>query len=722
MKTEKIDIKSTVLILSLCLIEILVVYFVFNYKTIFSQSRYIYQINVRGYEFDNKFDPSVYEYNVVVQQNVIEISCDTKEKINGCNVTLDLTDKETYIHKIELDKDRVYIINIKNETNNDIQTNSKFYIKSVNGNMTDWTNKDIELEVIMSDSGVYNYSFDGGKTWQESNKYAVKSNAKYQIIAKSANGELSSAKDVEVDRIDKQSPNVVLNKTKKAKDKVTIEVDANDELSGVDSFSFNGGEFTKNSSYEITKPGKYYVEVKDKAGNISDKSYIEILNTDFTKENKLKTYTATFNKNGATSIGSESLSCTVTGHATSCTVTAPSITRKGWKVVGWSTNKNATTAEVEQGKTITLTGNKTYYAITTKSSKTYTATFNKNGATSIGSESLSCTITGNATSCTVTAPTITRKGWTVSGWSTNSSAEVADIKQNQTITLKSDKTYYAITSKTITITFNSDTPSSPILTKTCTFYNKEYGCSITIPTKTPGYIVYAGFNGNTSAEGRVSYKLGSTYSFSYSEELKPYRIYLKYPTSLEYDFGPTTLIYEKNFSNVELTKGIVSTIHSRWPFLFKYDSYLMMVTDTKMSDLGHTNVLAFTYSNTGYTFINLDKMNRLHGASYLEETIVHELTHKLDYLCTKTDGSDKFSNSSSYKFYNLYNKYKSKSSNSRPLRDYSYSSELEFFADCMSYYYMNKYNGKSWGNASGSEISIAVEEFLRDVNSGKICK
>lgn len=110
-----------------------------------------------------------------------------------------------------------------------------------------------------------------------------------------------------------------------------------------------------------------------------------------------KTFTATFNANGATSIGATSLSCKTTGN--SCTITAPSISLTiinfdtgspntlsystnqngafGY-IFGWSTSSNETVSEfnpnnpnegslrISPSQSIELTGNKTYYAITRK--------------------------------------------------------------------------------------------------------------------------------------------------------------------------------------------------------------------------------------------------------------------------------------------------------------------------------------------------------------------
>ncbi|MEI3508601.1 MAG: InlB B-repeat-containing protein [Bacilli bacterium] len=68
-----------------------------------------------------------------------------------------------------------------------------------------------------------------------------------------------------------------------------------------------------------------------------------------------------------------------------------------------------------------VSANTTYYAVT-KSTSAYTATFNTNGATSVGSSSLSCYRYNGASSCNVTAPSITRSGFTIIGWNTTASA------------------------------------------------------------------------------------------------------------------------------------------------------------------------------------------------------------------------------------------------------------------------------------------------------------
>ena len=78
----------------------------------------LYSIKVRGYQLDNIFDMDRYEYNVIVNEDIIEISCDTDISIEGCNVSIDLKDKDSYIHKISVfdgQKINTYSVNIQKE-------------------------------------------------------------------------------------------------------------------------------------------------------------------------------------------------------------------------------------------------------------------------------------------------------------------------------------------------------------------------------------------------------------------------------------------------------------------------------------------------------------------------------------------------------------------------------------------------------------------------------
>ena len=101
------------------------------------------------------------------------------------------------------------------------------------------------------------------------------------------------------------------------------------------------------------------------------------------------TLTAKFNGNGATLSSTSNLTCTLpavynnASQQASCNVSAPSITRSGYNIIGYNTATGSTTNNSSynaSSKVLTLTAsnnNSTWYAIT---SKVVTITFNKNGA------------------------------------------------------------------------------------------------------------------------------------------------------------------------------------------------------------------------------------------------------------------------------------------------------------------------------------------------------
>ena len=211
--------------------------------------------------------------------------------------------------------------------------------------------------------------------------------------------------------------------------------------------------------------------------------------------------------NNVNSIGKTGDSCTTSGSSLSCSVTLPSITPStGYENGKWNYNSNTynpnASFELNSSRNgITLTA--------TASGKTYVATFNKNGATSVTSESLSCTVSSGST-CTVTAPTITRNGYTVLGWGESASSHTS-VVTGGLIELSSSKTYYAITKKEVTITFNKNGNTAQIpnggtqttantITESCTMWNQDDGCNVTSPE-----IVMNGYTKHGYSTGATTY-------------------------------------------------------------------------------------------------------------------------------------------------------------------------------------------------------------------------
>ena len=105
------------------------------------------------------------------------------------------------------------------------------------------------------------------------------------------------------------------------------------------------------------------------------------------------------------------------------------------------------------------------YAIYRKEAVTLNANWNANGATLSSTAQSTCTLAAvynnntQATSCTVTAPTITRANYDIIGWNQSASATTNDTSYNTStkkLTLTSaldNSTWYAQTSKEVSATF-----------------------------------------------------------------------------------------------------------------------------------------------------------------------------------------------------------------------------------------------------------------------------
>ena len=158
-------------------------------------------------------------------------------------------------------------------------------------------------------------------------------------------------------------------------------------------------------------------------------------------------------------------------------------TKEGYAFIGWNTDKNA--HEGLENIKMTVVG-VTLYAIYEKE---ITITFDKN-ATASTTTTKKCTMYNNDENCSITSPDITAtSGYTKIGWAASSGATSSSSNVNTTIIVSTNTTYYAIQSRTITISFNKNATSGTTTSKSCTMYNENTTCSITSPdiTAASGY-------------------------------------------------------------------------------------------------------------------------------------------------------------------------------------------------------------------------------------------
>ena len=244
------------------------------------------------------------------------------------------------------------------------------------------------------------------------------------------------------------------------------------------------------------------------------------------------TLTANWNANGATLSSTSQSSCQLAAvynnntQATSCQVTAPTITRANYNIIGFNTTSTATTNNssynTSTGK-LTLTSSNTgstWYAIT-QAQPQLTATFAANNGATVASTSASCYVVGSNTSCQVTAPSVTpQSGFSHIGFNTTTSATSNSSSYNTStnkLTISANGTWYPITRAQFTGTFtiqDSNAATQSGGTPSCYKYNGPGSCNIVAPTLTAksGYTVL-GWNTNQNATS-ASYASGATISIS----------------------------------------------------------------------------------------------------------------------------------------------------------------------------------------------------------------
>ena len=469
-------------------------------------------LNVKavGFDFDQPFDKNKFEYNLEIDTQKVQFKCNKIDSVTGCNETVNLVNKTNLDHIIEYtsQKGKKYSYTFHITKKN---TNGPIKIDSIEFEKTDYSNKSTTVVVkANSDKNKkLKYSFDGGNTWQDDNKYTTDENEDVNVVIKDDDGNTTDPKEIEIDNIDTVAPTVNIEEKEKQESKVILFANAKDDSSGIDKYNWNESGYTNNSTYEATKAGTYTVKVKDKAGNESVKASITIPESYFKKDVKKETYTykVTFNGNGA-SVTKGELSCSTTG--LSCKIKLPEIKRDNGIIIGYSENANATTPQYKVGQEISVTENKTLYAITAKK---ITLKINENGATVKDTEK-KCYIYNKNTSCKITTPMISRSGYSIIGFNEDAQAHTEKYKVSSNLNIDKDKKIYAITSKKMTAIFDGNGATVSNKNATCNIYNTEKTCSVSIPQITRNGWTIFGVSSNKNSHTAIPAKTveaGKTY-------------------------------------------------------------------------------------------------------------------------------------------------------------------------------------------------------------------
>ena len=255
-----------------------------------------------------------------------------------------------------------------------------------------------------------------------------------------------------------------------------------------------------------------------------------------------------YNMNG----GSGSIAAQTCLHDTSCSFTISSTvpTRSGFKFLGWATSSNAKSAAYVANTTITVPSNTTLYAVWTPNR---TLSYDMNG----GSDSVTaqvCNATTTTGNCTVkvssTVPT--RSGYRFVGWSESNSATNASYVANDSITLNSNKTIYAVWQRIVNINTSVD-GSNGTITPSMT----------NVPKGRPVTIIFSPYYGyeidNVKVNGTLTAITDNTLSITTGDE--DINIVVKYKLSPSVDPEPSiiTQVFHMYFGKSNGETGTPST-------------------------------------------------------------------------------------------------------------------------------------------------------------------
>lgn len=231
--------------------------------------------------------------------------------------------------------------------------------------------------------------------------------------------------------------------------------------------------------------------------------------------------TANWHGNGATLSSNDPSTCNIPAvynkavQGTSCEVSAPTVTKEGYDLIGWNQVSSATTNDQNYNLStnkLTITENTTghtWYAIT-RAGLPLTATFEVNNGATASPATATCYLYGASESCQVTAPAVTAQtGFNHIGFSMNQNATSNSSSYNTTtnkLTITGDSTWYPITKSAsqYTGTFIIQDPNAATQSggnTSCYRYNGNESCNITAPTLTAktGYEVI-GWDKNQTGE------------------------------------------------------------------------------------------------------------------------------------------------------------------------------------------------------------------------------
>lgn len=149
--------------------------------------------------------------------------------------------------------------------------NNRVEIPKASLSITDWTSGVVSVEIDKSKGDLKEFSFDGGKTWQDSNVLIVDHNQELILQVKNSRGKVSKTASIVVSNIDKDSPEVYF--TDIVYTAVGQEFDPKANVFVTDADSGIVDYRVDISNLDLNTPGEYMITyvVTDQVENITKK-------------------------------------------------------------------------------------------------------------------------------------------------------------------------------------------------------------------------------------------------------------------------------------------------------------------------------------------------------------------------------------------------------------------------------------------------------------------
>lgn len=354
--------------------------------------------------------------------------------------------------------------------------------------------------------------------------------------------------------------------------------------------------------------------------------------SDKPSNSKVKTFIATFYKNGADSIGAEKLSCTT--KSSSCTIKAPSIKREGYKVNGWALN-SLTVAKYKPGDTITLKKDMKFFARTTK----------KINSTII-SDVIDIINSNNKAKISMTKYST---NWEI-GYTGN--IDVVTTPDSDTVTLTSSNPFVMRLNKTGNKTWKMTAVDAGEATITA-----------------------------TSSSGAT---ISSVYTVSSYEYLGTSRMKKGCKSKITLN---DVVIYRENGVSDSVYNAYLTDFKELPNYMKKGTKELYILTQATFNLYHNSGARGVTMSKQGYSIIDI-RAEKYSSGCY--NALPHEFAHAVDGRYKHVYGNGRISESKDWS--NLYNYYKNHQGN--VLWYNAYANKGEFFADSYAFYFM-KYQAKT---------------------------